>query len=1315
MNDSLTRIPIYCCSALSLRFETLLVVLVLGIFGANAHAAVFPPKELSPGDPRVGLQPEETTTQRLEKKASVIWQVSTFNAANFPSPGPFNRAAWAGRSVAQEPGWVASPGYGNGWDTVLECHFLVVDPSAGQSVGLEFDFNYDTEPGYDFFSVEYETNTGWQEVLSLSGSNKDAAGVFQAPGVHYPTDVAPSAMVYAGNDYGGPTNSEVGIRFRFRSDGGWSDQDGNWNTDGAVQIDNIRVTTTDGTWFEDFEQGSFDSTCWSGTDLAIPPPPTSLGCKPPLPPHDRIVGFGTRGYWFVAPTTFDIAAVKAAGDLGPDRQSVQIIRIQASDSDFLWPLSSTNFTTLYYLQQAGNWAEHVLTTPLRINAGDRIGILGGTTNDGITTRSSYSPSLPGPFTSEIAGFPVNFFRLATDQSVSAGPISSIFYSPYSEIGRFDIIILDCKPTFDCACTPNWARRNGTDPTARIGAAMVYDSTRDRTVLFGGRDRNGNYLNDTWEYDGTTWTRVATTTQPSPRYLAGVAFDSGRGVTVLYGGWDSNYLGDTWEWDGSNWSQILASTTDVHHSMGMAYDPLRQVVVRYGGSAPGGRDIGTWEYDGSAWTVVTISSPPGFRSGHEMVFAPSLGKILLYGGQAPGGTYKSDTWTYDGGWVQLTASGPGGLQRHTMAADAGCGAVYLYGGMPNNTSVSDQLWKFESGAWSQIGAGMTSIFGSSPGLRRFHSMVYEASSGGLLLVGGTGIAINPPLSYEGTFRYACGQVLSGGSWDTGLGHAFFGRATGGSWPDSLGGTHMIVSNIGSSGEDGVYVNFGEAKGYTMGFNPVLPPANSANPAAAFDFELLSNTSNDIEDEQFIALVGEPAAGGTGLGADYGALGASGFGVEAWHGGVLIDSQNGFVNGQIPVILPDAIGSMRTIVRADGTVAHEVVVADPAQATNMSIGGVPVAASRLVFSAESATVPVTHLTSTMWRGRNYGTVSVDVESIGAFGTMMATGVGSPVALRGENAGTVLRLTLSPQDGVADEGFESVWQPLGSCDRAVSFNWMPLEGGAAPPIGATLHLGAKGEISGASESDLGSLELVVTNPTVGAMEMEFRPDYAAVGSATHRVQLFEAGALIAEFPGEVLPFSVTAPEMPSGCGKDLVQIDGYDTARFHMDWPTTRSFTFSLPGVAGGAPITLSGDEIAVVAENPAGALTRLESFSILADGFTEIVLTSSQGIPTAAGPVTPLSSLVVHRAYPNPFNPRVVVQFETVQVGAVTVEIFDVAGRRVRQLLSEESLDAGRHQLVWDGVDERGRSVGSGVYLIRVSDRMKTATVKATLIR
>jgi len=77
----------------------------------------------------------------------------------------------------------------------------------------------------------------------------------------------------------------------------------------------------------------------------------------------------------------------------------------------------------------------------------------------------------------------------------------------------------------------------------------------------------------------------------------------------------------------------------------------------------------------------------------------------------------------------------------------------------------------------------------------------------------------------------------------------------------------------------------------------------------------------------------------------------------------------------------------------------------------------------------------------------------------------------------------------------------------------------------------------------------------------------------------------------------------------------------------------------------------------------------------------------------------SELAIADAAPNPFNPLTTIRFDLPRPDEVTVAVYDVRGGLVRELWTG-SREAGRHLLQWNGRDDRGRSVPSGVYLVRI---------------
>jgi hypothetical protein len=115
------------------------------------------------------------------------------------------------------------------------------------------------------------------------------------------------------------------------------------------------------------------------------------------------------------------------------------------------------------------------------------------------------------------------------------------------------------------------------------------------------------------------------------------------------------------------------------------------------------------------------------------------------------------------------------------------------------------------------------------------------------------------------------------------------------------------------------------------------------------------------------------------------------------------------------------------------------------------------------------------------------------------------------------------------------------------------------------------------------------------------------------------------------------------------------------------------------------------------------------------FDNVSIHRTSGPPTGVGDDPVPTSLALRPNIPNPFNPSTTIQYNVPFGGAdVTIEIFDVNGRRVRTLLSRRH-DAGRYAAPWNGEDDRAARVASGVYFCRMTAAGFTQTHQLVLLR
>lgn len=226
-----------------------------------------------------------------------------------------------------------------------------------------------------------------------------------------------------------------------------------------------------------------------------------------------------------------------------------------------------------------------------------------------------------------AWLPAQYTRWVGQAATAQPPYRLDHALIYDEAQR-EVVLFGGRPSAGAPYGDTWVwngstwllRVPPTSPPPRSGHAMAYDSVRQRVVLFGGLTSTGLAF-DTHEWDGSTWLQRAPTVWPSARINPGMTYDPVRQRTVLFGGAANSsgtlLLDDTWEWNGSTWSaRPVAARPFVRQQGAMAFDPVRNRVVLAGGR---GANLGdwrfdTWEWDGVVWTSTAASTGvfgPGF--------------------------------------------------------------------------------------------------------------------------------------------------------------------------------------------------------------------------------------------------------------------------------------------------------------------------------------------------------------------------------------------------------------------------------------------------------------------------------------------------------------------------------------------------------------------------------------------------------------------------------------------------------------------------------------------------------------------------------
>ena len=276
------------------------------------------------------------------------------------------------------------------------------------------------------------------------------------------------------------------------------------------------------------------------------------------------------------------------------------------------------------------------------------------------------------------------------------------------------------------------------------------------------------------------------------------------------------------------------------------------------------------------------------------------------------------------------------------------------------------------------------------------------------------------------------------------------------------------------------------------------------------------------------------------------------------------------------------------------------------------------------------------------------------------------------------------------VADMNGDNRPDVLGACSENNRMAWW--ENGGGDPIVWTMHA-----LNDAYEGAI----------TVRDADLDQDGDLEAVGAAwiAGRYDWWETSEF--ESSGEL-----TSSVLDAGAGNELGEI-AWTAAE-----PAGTGITFQVrssndPGDLG----TWSGD---ITGPGSLGAtLDRYIQYRVMMETtdparspvLEEITFSSSQ-----AGVETDVIDISASRlsAQPNPFNPHVFISFGLKTADKVRLCVVDVRGRMVRQI-ADRSLEAGDHQLGWDGRDDCGQPLSSGVYWLCLERAGVTETREVVLLR
>jgi PKD repeat protein len=316
-------------------------------------------------------------------------------------------------------------------------------------------------------------------------------------------------------------------------------------------------------------------------------------------------------------------------------------------------------------------------------------------------------------------------------SLPAGPISPRTESPgpaFSDArclplgGDGPACAARLAPSAPAASALAWFNVTATSsvlPDPILWPSSVFDPVDESVVLFGGcTGTTCPSAPTTWSFAHGQWNNLTSLgPQPPARSYTSMAWDGTDGYGLLFGGSGGTVdRGDTWSYLGGHWTDLNLSAPAApspRWGQSLIYDPSDGVVVLFGGhNSVGGFLDDTWTFSGGAWTNITGSAgtSPSPRAEASMVWDASTGNAILMDGCGASVCPLNDTWRFDGHqWSNRTGSAlplPPARLLASMSDYPALGQVLLFGGIAGTTSLGD-TWAWDGNGWTELSSGLSS--------------------------------------------------------------------------------------------------------------------------------------------------------------------------------------------------------------------------------------------------------------------------------------------------------------------------------------------------------------------------------------------------------------------------------------------------------------------------------------------------------------------------------------------------------------------------------------------------------------------------------
>lgn len=326
----------------------------------------------------------------------------------------------------------------------------------------------------------------------------------------------------------------------------------------------------------------------------------------------------------------------------------------------------------------------------------------------MTLSASRAPSRPAP---RPRGYPLMVHDPVQDQVYLFGG----FYEFGFESEIFDLWAFNPR-------TRRWTQLADVLPP-KNGDQVALDVQSRKAIMFQP------YFDpiETWAFDLATgvWENREPALQPPPRWGSKMVYDSESDRVILYGGahlYTTELLGDTWAYDYETnaWTELTPpSSPPAYHFAEMVYVPTIDRVLLFGGirdrwdSGLLHNDTWTYDYNANRWTNLAAAKPPTPRLYHTMAFEGATNRVVLFGGTTDESNWPheptiDETWIYDvaaNAWSRaLPKRAPSARAWHGMTATSK--TIVLFGGGDSRWTYTDEtfLYTSRSNRWIDVPRG-----------------------------------------------------------------------------------------------------------------------------------------------------------------------------------------------------------------------------------------------------------------------------------------------------------------------------------------------------------------------------------------------------------------------------------------------------------------------------------------------------------------------------------------------------------------------------------------------------------------------------------